>query len=516
MPEASESSPLLRAVWIVGVLGHRRLSNPAGVETVLERELRALDAAAKARGGEIHLLVSVAAGTDLLAIRVARRLDLPVHLLLPLAEDEFLEDFAEQPEALAEVKAAMAEVRAHLDRDSVNIALTRGGRPECYFDTDVRLVESADVLIPVWDGLPTGKLGGTGQLVALGSAQKKPTVFIHPTRLTVTVENFDPQTWPPFDAQWNWIVKQEIVAPAADCTSDLDRAKVIRARFSKEAQSDAFDFRQVAQLLIILSALGGLIGMTHGILAGRNPGHIVTVLQAVQFVLSLWALRERRRLTRAALVVKWTNARIGAEICRGLEAGLPFTDPLRPTAGNIMPEWRRFAVSFGILTNRHRQSRFARQPDPLMAFRDEYARERLENQEQYFAKELVKSSRRARRLPDIAKRCAQATPIFVAIAMLNRVAKLNLAANQWGLILVTVLPAVLPIVAAVSDGLVSTFDHKRRSDRFKDTAHSLRLLRAELTHLRTEDSIRNLVDRAERLLLIEHLEWRYVTRRIKV
>jgi len=81
---------------------------------------------------------------------------------------------------------------------------------------------------------------------------------------------------------------------------------------------------------------------------------------------------------------------------------------------------------------------------------------------------------------------------------------------------VTVLPAVLPIVAAVSDGLVSTFDHKRRSDRFKDTAHSLRLLRAELAHLRTEDSIRNLVDRAERLLLIEHLEWRYVTRRIKV
>ncbi|MBL9210091.1 MAG: SLATT domain-containing protein [Opitutaceae bacterium] len=516
MPEASEPSPVLRAVWIVGVLGHRRLSDPAGVETVLERELRSLAAAAKARGGEIHLLVSVAAGTDLVAIRVARRLGLPVHLLLPLPEQEFLTDFAGQPEALAEAKAALAEVRAHLDRDSVNIALTRGGRPECYFDTDVRLIESADVLIPVWDGLPTGNLGGTGEIVALGSALKKPMVTIHPTRLTVTVENFEPQTWPPFDAQWDWIVKQEIVAPAPDCTSDLARANLIRARLSKEARSDAFDFRKVAQLLIILSALGGLIGMTHGILAGRNPGHIVTVLQAVQFVLSLWALRERRRFTRAALVVKWTNARIGAEICRGLEAGLPFTDPLRPIAGNVMPEWRRFAVSFGILTNRHRQSQFARQPDPLIAFRDDYARERLENQEQYFAKELVKSSRRARRLPDIAKRCTQATPIFVAVAMLNRVAKLNWGASQWGLIVVTVLPAVLPIVAAVSDGLVSTFDHKRRSDRFKDTAHSLRLLRAELAHLRTEDSIRNLVDRAERLLLIEHLEWRYVTRRIKL
>jgi len=516
MPEVSASSPVLRAVWIVGVLGHRRLSDPAGVETALEREFRSLAAAAKARGGEIQVLVSVAAGTDLVAIRVARRLGLPVHLLLPLAEEEFLTDFAGQPEVLAEVQAAIAEVRAHLDRDSVNIALTRGGRPECYFDTDVRLVESADVLLAVWDGQTTDNLGGTGQIVALGSAQKKPLVVIHPTRHTVTVENFEPQTWPPFDAQWNWIVEEEIVAPAPGCTSDLERANLIRARLSKEARSDAFDFRKVAQLLIILSALGGLIGMTHGILAGRNPGHVVTVLQAVQFVLSLWALRERRRFTRAALVVKWTNARIGAEICRGLEAGLPFTDPLRPIAGNVMPEWRRFAVSFGILTNRHRQSRFARQPDPLIAFRDEYGRERLENQEQYFAKELIKSSRRARRLPNIAKYCAQATPLFVAVAMLNRVAKLNWAANPWGLIVVTVLPAMLPIVAAVSDGLVSTFDHKRRSDRFKDTAHSLRLLRAELAHLRTEDSIRNLVDRAERLLLIEHLEWRYVTRRIKL
>jgi len=117
MAGSIEAEPILRAVWIVGVLGHRRLADPAGVESVLEQELRALSAGALARGGEIHLMASVAAGTDLLAIRAARRLGLPVHLVLPLAEEDFLEDFACHPEALPEAKAALAGARGNLERD---------------------------------------------------------------------------------------------------------------------------------------------------------------------------------------------------------------------------------------------------------------------------------------------------------------------------------------------------------------------------------------------------------------
>jgi len=401
-------------------------------------------------------------------------------------------------------------------RDSVSVALTRGSRPACYFDTDVRILESADLVLAVWDGQPGGGLGGTGQLVALGTAMRKPMRVIDPGRLTVTLQHYDPQAWPPFDPQWNWIVQQGIVDPAPGCTTDQERCRTIKARLSRAAQTDAFDFRHAAQQLILLGALGGLIGMTHVILAGRNLGVLVTILQALQFVLSVWALRERRRLTRVALVEKWTNARVGAEICRGLEASLPYASPFRPTAGDLLPEWRRFAVSFGVLAQRHRQAHLARQPDALATFREEYGRDRLEGQQQYFAAALVRSGRWGRRLPLIARRCAQATPIFVAGAMLNRAAKLDLGAHLWGMVLVMVLPAVLPIVAAVADGLASSFDHARRSQRFRALAQALGQRREELRELRTEDSVRDLVEKCERQLLVEQVEWRYVTRKIKV
>ena len=513
---AGAAAPVLRPVWIVGVIGHRTLAAPAPLERVVTAQLEMLRAAAGARGGEIHLLCSVAAGTDLIAIRAARRLNLPVHLLLPLPDEEFFEDFADAPAALAEARAALAEARARLERDSVNIVLTSGGRPDCYFDTDVRIVESSDLVVAVWDGLQTDKLGGTAQLAALAEAMKKPVVQIHPATLAVTSARHDAAQWPPGDEQWDRLARMGIFAPDAAAATDEDRSRAIKNRLSTAANADAFDFRRAAQLLIILGALAGLAGLTHGILAKRVPGGVVTALQATQLVLSLLVLHRRWSITRSTLVDKWTNARIGAEIWRGLASSLPFTDPLRPTAGQLLPEWRRVAVSLGTLVNRYRQPHFARQAVPLAAFKDDYGRERLENQHKYYTRELGRSARWSRRLPAIARRCSQATPAFVVLAMLNRAAGLGWDNHPVGIIVVAVLPAFLPIIAAVADGLVSTFDHQRRQNRFSSIVLSLELLRTELKHLGTEDSVRKLVERCERLLLSEQVEWRHVTKKVKV
>ena len=100
--------------------------------------------------------------------------------------------------------------------------------------------------------------------------------------------------------------------------------------------------------------------------------------------------------------------------------------------------------------------------------------------------------------------------------MVNRAAGLGWDNHPVGIIVVAVLPAFLPIIAAVADGLVSTFDHQRRQNRFSSVVLSLELLRAELKHLGTEDSVRKLVERCERLLLSEQVEWRHVTKKVKV
>jgi hypothetical protein len=209
-------SLLLRPVWIVGVLGHRTLAQPAAVEAVFERELRGILAAAARHSGELHVQTSAAAGTDLLAIRVARRLGLPVHVLLPLKEEEFFQDFAGHAAELAEAQAALAEARANRHRDSVRVALTTVSRPACYFDTDIRIVETSD-LLTVWNGAGTDQLGGTGQIASLARALGKPSVFIHPDTLTVTTESYDPTAWPPTDEQ------SDRIADGLVSTSDHQR-----------------------------------------------------------------------------------------------------------------------------------------------------------------------------------------------------------------------------------------------------------------------------------------------------
>jgi hypothetical protein len=521
LPEAApREAPLLRPVWIIGVLGHRTLAQPGQVEARMESEMRRLVGEAARRGGELHVQVSADAGTDLLAIRVARTLGLPLHILLPLEQDEFFEGLTGHAGEIGEARAAIEEARAYRNGDTVQVAMTTGSKPDCYFDTDMRILETSDLLLTVWDGAATDKLGGVGQTAGLARAVRKPSIIIHPDTLAVTHESYRPETWPPSDEHWDLMASSGIFsgeAPAGSATdTDPGRSKLIKARMSELAKADAFDFRRTATRLIAVGALTGLVGLVAGILTTRTTRMASAGLYALQLLLSLWMLHRRWQLKRHSVVNQWANARIGAEIWRGLASSLPMADPLRPALANLMPEWRRFALSLGLLINRHRQTAFPRDAQGLDAFKKEYLGVRLKDQRTYFSKELERSAKWARHLPAIAKRCSQVVPVFTILALLNRVFSFSWTASPWGLLAFTILPAVLPLTASISDGMVSTFDHRRRSTRFRNILEVLGLLESELPHLRTEDSVRSLVRRTEELLLSEQGEWRMGTKKLNV
>lgn len=518
MAETSPAVPgCIAPVWVVGVIGHRALE-PARIEPALERELAALARAVTQRDGELHVLVSAAAGTDLAAIRAARRLALPVHLLLPLEEAEFLADFGGDDLARAEARRALAEARANPQRDTVRIARTAGARPACYFDTDAQIVDSSDVMLMAWNGAPSDKLGGTAQLAALALALKKPIVHLDPSTLAVRRENLEPAAWPPADEHWQWLRGQGILTPTAEAINagEATRAATVKTRLSQLARRHADMFRGAARTLIILSALSGLAGIAIAVIANHVTSEVVLALQAMQLVMLAWVLRTRWLLTRRTVLVQWTHARAAAEIWRGLAAALPFVDPFRPMVAETLPAWRRFAVSMGVLIFRSRQREIATATSPLAAFKAAYARERLEPQCDYYARELAKTARWGNLLPTLAKRCSFAAAVFVVLAMFDRAAGLDWTAHAWGVLLVVVLPALLPLLAAFAEGLASSFDLQRRHNRFHTTLAALRQHRDELPHLKTEGSVRHLVERTERLLLAEQAEWHAVTQKLKV
>lgn len=514
-PESFETH-ILRPAWTIGVLGHRTLGKPLDIEALLESEMRKLVAAAAKLGGELHVQTSADAGTDLLMIRVARRLGLTVHLLLPLEEGQFLSGFGAHSHAVEEARAAIARARLNRNGDSVDVALTTGSRPECYFDTDARILETSDLVITVWDGEATTKLGGTGQVAALSRALLKPSITVHPTTLAVSYEHFQHGSWPEPDPHWNWMVENGIFsgATSAGVSTDLEQSNTIKSRLSARAKRDAFDFRRSALSLIVIGATTGIVGLLAGVLPPSAPRLLAPSLYGLQLVLAAWVLYIRWLRKRHTLVTQWTNARLGAEIWRGLSASLPMAYPLRPIAASLMPEWKRFAVSLGLLINRYRQPLFAGNAEGLDAFKREYVGKRLRDQRAYFERESEKSFRWARYCPAIAARCSQVMPVFSMLALINRMFGFSWTVSMTGILAFTVLPAVLPITASVADGMVSTFDHRRRSNRFRHTIRALTLLESEVPHLRTEDTVRSLVRRTEELLLSEQSEWRSATTKL--
>jgi len=508
-------SPPVRPVWIVGVLGHRRLDDPATLGPRIEEQLRGLAMAVAARGGETHVYVSAAAGTDLLAIRAARSLGLPVHILLPLDEAEFLEDFAEFQAWRDEARAALAEARAHPRRDSVQVAPTTGQRPSCYFDTDARIVEGADVIVAVWNGTAAIGLGGTGQTVPLAQALGKPMLRIDPATAQVERSGFGPGEWPPPDEKWEWLQVSAAVAQLPPGVRKTEAASLqnLKARLSAIAQQDSSDFRRKALRALHVTATAGILGLVNLLLTGRVHWTIPLTITVAQSVLLVWTKVIKSHLKRSKINDDWIQARLGAEVWRGVVATYPAAGGMHPIAGRRLPEWRRFAVSVGIASQRLDRPLDLSLPVDLEEFKSGYV-ERLKAQIAHFEQQRDRSKQRTHRLLTVAHFCFVLSPWSVGLAILIRAAgKVTIlsspgAMSSLGILVFTaVLPAALPLGAATATALVENFDHDRRANRYDEMLTLLRRRLAELPHLHTADSVCAFVERCEDSLLQESIEW---------
>ncbi len=122
MPSTSyEFSPLITPVWIIGFTGHRPKDAPGRTSAELEHvaplirgERKALQAKARAQAGRADFLCGAAAGADLIAAREATTLGMAVHIMLPMPENEFANDFA-KPEFQADWLLAQQFIQDAMD-----------------------------------------------------------------------------------------------------------------------------------------------------------------------------------------------------------------------------------------------------------------------------------------------------------------------------------------------------------------------------------------------------------------
>jgi hypothetical protein len=154
----------------VGITGHQRLDDPdawAWVEQALGAELDKL-------GTPLIGITSLAVGADQLFARVVLARGGSLVAILPLADIE--RTFP--PEALA-------DFRELYSRSNAVILDTPGGDEEAFFAAGQRVVDTADLLLAVWDGKPQQSRGGTAEVVAYATDRGASVIHINPVARTV-------------------------------------------------------------------------------------------------------------------------------------------------------------------------------------------------------------------------------------------------------------------------------------------------------------------------------------------
>ena len=162
----------------IGVTGHRNVpTDPILAERIADTLARIRELAQEDTDGPIAFTAvsALAEGADRLVARtILRQPGGELHAILPLARADYATDFAEV--------ASHAAFLALLDAaHRVSILPPAENRDAAYEAGGRRVVQEADALIALWDGLPARGRGGTAEIVTHARERGLPLFWLVPS-----------------------------------------------------------------------------------------------------------------------------------------------------------------------------------------------------------------------------------------------------------------------------------------------------------------------------------------------
>jgi hypothetical protein len=204
--------------------------------------------------------------------------------------------------------------------------------------------------------------------------------------------------------------------------------------------------------------------------------------------------------TRQAL---WARTRTAAEIARSVLVTWR-TPRLYEVIGAEAAPWLS-----GIL----RSLNFLKMEDnhcvetPLSDFKQEYRRDRVAHQIEYFSRQARKAERQERRYAMLGKVCGAVATLIAVVCLsggLQWLANHGFTGRQW---LAFTMSALFE-VATMAGAFAAVKDCARRRRRYRELSDALRRWDAQLEALNTWNSVLHVVERIERALIVELFEWR--------
>lgn len=158
----------------VAVAGHRDALESPDLRAAVRDALAAIAAGANGPPESLSVTTLLARGADMLVAEEALRLGARLVAMLPMPHAQYRAGFSFED---------AVRFDALLDSSAcVLLPLDDLPQPLCYRETGRRMLDASDVLLAVWDGLPSSKVGGTGDVVAMAVSMGKPVVRVAASR----------------------------------------------------------------------------------------------------------------------------------------------------------------------------------------------------------------------------------------------------------------------------------------------------------------------------------------------
>ena len=387
--------PALPLTLQIGFAGPRRLLEhlPAepGASQQLRDELRAVLAglAGTLNLGPQYFFTAVsqlAVGADTVFTELVAELGWPQRILLPQPRAEFLAAAGSAgPDFLPEQRAHAEQLLQSPHIVEERVVSTANTRAERFEETNLRILEEADVLLCVEvQGMAAGP-GGTAHLLARARSRRQ--------RVLVLKLRLAGESGPLLKLEQHGFDGAGLVISLPRCVQDTHEGiairdgelpslqryvQVVKMACSQRAGRRRVSFR-IAAGVVVGSHVAATLAALLALKLGSSSQWVVAGLLAFEVALLLWGFLTHLRLHNEHALRDWAMARLCAETARSVAClrGMPMAfEHLRQLA--LPPEMNSLVKTLNVL--HLRDNRACAEPATLEELRQRYLGERLKAQ----------------------------------------------------------------------------------------------------------------------------------------
>jgi len=377
MPSGPDRTNSIRlpAVLAIGFTGHRNLKDEHKLRQQIRDFLREQKTAFE---GIVYDVSSAAAGGDQLFAESCLELEIPLRVLLPRPAEQFREDF----------DGVSWQRTERILKDAVSFEVVGGNqsRKEQFYDCGIRTVAESQLLVALWDGQPSRGAGGTQEIVSYAEKIGHPVAWIHSGTGELRMLNADAVEQIESHAELDFLNGLPDAGVEIPAGSSRDLAGAWLQKVDENASRFAPHARRVASIPIVYTAAAAVMSGVAPEIPGAAPWLAVSAVLGIVAVSLPVALRVHARQWL------WARTRTAAEISRSVLA-LWGTPTLYEVIGaEVVAEISGILRSLNFL----KMKDGSRNGTSLDDFKQEYRRDRVAHQIDYFSRQAARATRQQR------------------------------------------------------------------------------------------------------------------------